>query len=265
MPCSVTASRARLTRSWTSRPRPSPLGSDADRLVREAHTLGLRRKRPRGVLLLGPPGRPPSPTTRTPRARAPPWSSCTPAPSCTTTTWTPRTPGGCRRRTGSSPPSTVRRVARATRAVRRRGRHPCSATCCQLVRRAARRRRPADHPRSRPRSRSLDRCRPEVIAGQFLDVSVQARGRADVETAMTVLRHKSALLHRALLHIGATWRGPRRGRSPSCPASAALARRGSSSCATTCSASSGDPGATGKPAGDDLVGRASGPCWSRWP
>ena len=38
----------------------------------------------------------------------------------------------------------------------------------------------------------FDRCRTEVITGQFLDVSVQARGRADVEAAMTVLRFKSA-------------------------------------------------------------------------
>ena len=35
-------------------------------------------------------------------------------------------------------------------------------------------------------------CRSEVIAGQFLDVSVQARASADVDAAMTVLRYKSA-------------------------------------------------------------------------
>ena len=38
----------------------------------------------------------------------------------------------------------------------------------------------------------FDLCRSEVIAGQFLDVSAQARGSADVDTAMTVLRYKSA-------------------------------------------------------------------------
>ncbi len=38
----------------------------------------------------------------------------------------------------------------------------------------------------------FDLCRSEVITGQFLDVSAQARGHADVETAMTVLRYKSA-------------------------------------------------------------------------
>ena len=38
----------------------------------------------------------------------------------------------------------------------------------------------------------FDLCRSEVITGQFLDVSAQARGSADVDTAMTVLRYKSA-------------------------------------------------------------------------
>jgi geranylgeranyl diphosphate synthase type I len=38
----------------------------------------------------------------------------------------------------------------------------------------------------------FDLCRNEVITGQFLDVSVQARGHADVDAAMTVLRYKSA-------------------------------------------------------------------------
>jgi len=47
-------------------------------------------------------------------------------------------------------------------------------------------------PQVAPALEVFDRCRSEVIAGQFLDVSVQARGRADVETAMTVLRYKSA-------------------------------------------------------------------------
>ena len=50
----------------------------------------------------------------------------------------------------------------------------------------------------------FDRCRTEVITGQFLDVSVQARGRADVEAAMTVLRFKSAKYSiERPLHIGA--------------------------------------------------------------
>ena len=54
----------------------------------------------------------------------------------------------------------------------------------------------------------FDRCRSEVIAGQFLDVSVQARGRADVDAAMTVLRYKSAKYSvERPLHIGAALAG----------------------------------------------------------
>ncbi|MFZ2012784.1 MAG: polyprenyl synthetase family protein, partial [Nocardioides sp.] len=54
----------------------------------------------------------------------------------------------------------------------------------------------------------FDRCRSEVIAGQFLDVSVQARGVADVDAAMTVLRYKSAKYSvERPLHIGATLAG----------------------------------------------------------
>ena len=54
----------------------------------------------------------------------------------------------------------------------------------------------------------FDLCRTEVIAGQFLDVSVQARGRADVDAAMTVLRYKSAKYSiERPLHIGAALAG----------------------------------------------------------
>src|SRR3954447_22894619 len=54
----------------------------------------------------------------------------------------------------------------------------------------------------------FDHCRTEVITGQFLDVSVQARGAADVDTAMTVLRYKSAKYSiERPLHIGATLAG----------------------------------------------------------
>ena len=99
----------------------------------------------------------------------------------------------------------------------------------------------------------FDLCRSEVIAGQFLDVSVQARGRADVETAMTVLRYKSAKYSiERPLHVGA-----------------ALAGAGSDVLADLTAFGLplgeafqlrddqlgvfGDPSATGKPAGDDLV------------
>lgn len=99
----------------------------------------------------------------------------------------------------------------------------------------------------------FDICRSEVVAGQFLDVSVQARGRADVETAMTVLRFKSAKYSiERPLHVGA-----------------ALAGAGPDVLATLTDFGLplgeafqlrddqlgvfGDPAITGKPAGDDLV------------
>ena len=99
----------------------------------------------------------------------------------------------------------------------------------------------------------FDRCRSEVIAGQFLDVSVQARGHADVEAAMTVLRYKSAKYSiERPLHVGA-----------------ALAGAGPDTLAALTSFGLplgeafqlrddllgvfGDPATTGKPAGDDLV------------
>jgi geranylgeranyl diphosphate synthase, type I len=99
----------------------------------------------------------------------------------------------------------------------------------------------------------LDRCRSEVIAGQFLDVSVQARGRADVDAAMTVLRYKSAKYSiERPLHIGAALAG----------ASAQTLQQLSGFGLPLGEAFQlrddllgvfGDPTATGKPAGDDLV------------
>jgi geranylgeranyl diphosphate synthase type I len=51
----------------------------------------------------------------------------------------------------------------------------------------------------------FDQCRSEVITGQFLDDSVQARGVADLDSAMTVLRYKSAKYSvERPLHIGAS-------------------------------------------------------------
>ncbi len=59
-----------------------------------------------------------------------------------------------------------------------------------------------------------DLTRSEVIAGQFLDVSVQARGESDVELAMKVLRYKSAKYSiERPLHVGADL-GRRRRRRP---------------------------------------------------
>ncbi len=99
----------------------------------------------------------------------------------------------------------------------------------------------------------FDLCRSEVIAGQFLDVSVQARGRADVDTAMTVLRYKSAKYSiERPLHIGAALAG----------ASAATMAELSAFGLPLGEAVQlrddllgvfGDPATTGKPAGDDLV------------
>ncbi|WP_395658884.1 polyprenyl synthetase family protein [Nocardioides sp.] len=99
----------------------------------------------------------------------------------------------------------------------------------------------------------FDRCRSEVIAGQFLDVSVQARGRADVETAMTVLRYKSARYSiERPIHIGAALAGA----SPETIAE--LARFGlplgeAFQLRDDLLGVFGDPSATGKPAGDDLI------------
>jgi geranylgeranyl diphosphate synthase type I len=54
----------------------------------------------------------------------------------------------------------------------------------------------------------FDLTRSEVITGQFLDVSVQARGASDVEQAMRVLRYKSAKYSvERPLHIGAALAG----------------------------------------------------------
>ena len=96
-------------------------------------------------------------------------------------------------------------------------------------------------------------CRTEVIAGQFLDVSVQARGRADVDAAMTVLRYKSAKYSiERPLQVGATLAGAD-------PATLeALSRFGlplgeAFQLRDDLLGVFGDPAATGKPAGDDLV------------
>ena len=99
----------------------------------------------------------------------------------------------------------------------------------------------------------FDRCRSEVIAGQFLDVSVQARGRADVDAAMTVLRYKSAKYSiERPLHIGAALAGAseqtlRQLSGFGLPLGEAFQLR------DDLLGVFGDPAATGKPAGDDLV------------
>ncbi len=99
----------------------------------------------------------------------------------------------------------------------------------------------------------FDLTRSEVVTGQFLDVSAQARGAADVDTAMTVLRYKSAKYSiERPLHIGAALAGA----SPEMitqlsrfglPLGEAFQLR------DDLLGVFGDPTVTGKPAGDDLV------------
>jgi geranylgeranyl diphosphate synthase type I len=99
----------------------------------------------------------------------------------------------------------------------------------------------------------FEQCRNEVIAGQFLDVSVQARGRADVDTAMTVLRYKSAKYSiERPLHIGAGLAGATAQQIEQLtrfglPLGEAFQLR------DDLLGVFGDPAETGKPAGDDLV------------
>ena len=99
----------------------------------------------------------------------------------------------------------------------------------------------------------FDLTRSEVVTGQFLDVSAQARGSADVDTAMTVLRYKSAKYSiERPLHIGAALAGG----GPEVigqlsrfglPLGEAFQLR------DDLLGVFGDPEVTGKPAGDDLV------------
>ncbi len=99
----------------------------------------------------------------------------------------------------------------------------------------------------------FDLCRTEVITGQFLDVSVQARGRADVEAAMTVLRYKSAKYSiERPLHIGAALAGATEANLAELsafglPLGEAFQLR------DDLLGVFGDAATTGKPAGDDLV------------
>lgn len=99
----------------------------------------------------------------------------------------------------------------------------------------------------------FDVTRSEVIAGQFLDVSVQARGRADVDAAMTVLRYKSAKYSiERPLHVGAGLAGGdeavlRQLTGYGLPLGEAFQLR------DDLLGVYGDPATTGKPAGDDLI------------
>ncbi len=99
----------------------------------------------------------------------------------------------------------------------------------------------------------FDRCRSEVITGQFLDVSVQARGVADVDAAMTVLRYKSAKYSiERPLHIGAALAGGS-DRQLALLSAFGLPLGEAFQLRDDLLGVFGDPSATGKPAGDDLV------------
>jgi len=98
----------------------------------------------------------------------------------------------------------------------------------------------------------FDLTRSEVVTGQFLDVSAQARGTSDVDVAMTVLRYKSAKYSiERPLHIGAALAGA------GTETVAQLSRFGlplgeAFQLRDDLLGVFGDPEATGKPAGDDL-------------
>ncbi len=98
----------------------------------------------------------------------------------------------------------------------------------------------------------FDLTKTEVIAGQFLDVSVQARGESDVEQAMRVLRYKSAKYSvERPLHVGAALAGADEELRSALtaygvPLGEAFQLR------DDLLGVFGDPGTTGKPAGDDL-------------
>jgi geranylgeranyl diphosphate synthase, type I len=99
----------------------------------------------------------------------------------------------------------------------------------------------------------FDRCRSEVITGQFLDVSVQARGAADVDTAMTVLRFKSAKYSiERPLHIGAALAGAPT-ETLTALSSFGLPLGEAFQLRDDLLGVFGDAETTGKPAGDDLA------------
>ena len=100
--------------------------------------------------------------------------------------------------------------------------------------------------------RVFDTTRSEVVAGQFLDVSVQARGDADVGQAMRVLRYKSAKYSvERPLQVGAALAGGPPATLDALsgfgvPVGEAFQLR------DDLLGVFGDPAVTGKPAGDDL-------------
>jgi geranylgeranyl diphosphate synthase type I len=112
--------------------------------------------------------------------------------------------------------------------------------------------RSSDLPTTRAAFDFLDRCKTEVVAGQFLDVAGQTRASLSVEEAMLVVRYKSAkyTVERPL-HIGAALAGG----SPALIeglSEVALPLGEAFQLRDDVLGVFGDPAVTGKPAGDDL-------------
>ncbi len=101
--------------------------------------------------------------------------------------------------------------------------------------------------------RYFDTTRSEVIGGQFLDVSAQARGTADVEQSMTVLRYKSAKYSvERPLHVGAALAGDG-GEIAEALSAYGVPLGEAFQLRDDLLGVFGDPEVTGKPAGDDLT------------
>jgi geranylgeranyl diphosphate synthase, type I len=99
----------------------------------------------------------------------------------------------------------------------------------------------------------FDTTRSEVIAGQFLDVSLQARGESDVEQSMRVLRYKSAKYSiERPLHVGAALAGAD-GATLQALGAFGLPLGEAFQLRDDLLGVFGDPDVTGKPAGDDLT------------
>lgn len=98
----------------------------------------------------------------------------------------------------------------------------------------------------------LDLCKTEVVAGQYLDVLAQTRPSVGVEEAMRVVRYKSAkyTVERPL-HLGAALAGADDGLI-SALSDVALPLGEAFQLRDDVLGVFGDPGVTGKPAGDDL-------------
>jgi geranylgeranyl diphosphate synthase type I len=107
-------------------------------------------------------------------------------------------------------------------------------------------------PRVTEALRFLDLCRTEVVAGQYLDVLAQTRLSVGVEEAMRVVRYKSAkyTVERPL-HLGAALAGADDGLIAAL-SDVALPLGEAFQLRDDVLGVFGDPGVTGKPAGDDL-------------